>query len=465
MFNWLNLYHSLPYFLRSTIASVRGYQLHSWRYGEQTESLIAEALQREMWTVKQWRDWQAERLSYVLHRAATKVPYYKQYWQKQRQSGNNASWEYLENWPVLEKSSVREQPRAFVADDCDPRKMFCDHTSGTTGTPLSIWEKKSVVEAWYALFEARTRRWFGVTYNDRWGILGGQLIVDVHVTTPPYWVWNAGLNQLYLSLFHLKPETCKDYLKAINRYGVEHLISYPSSLFQFARMIEEQNLEAPHFKYLMTNSEALQPQWRDVIRRVFNCPIQSTYGMAELTYAGSECEKGVLHEWPETGILEVFKKSENSPISGYNAGRFILTGLINPDMPFIRYNVGDWGFPAKQTQLCSCGRNLPVLRMVEGRTGDMIQTPDGRSIFWANNIFFGVNIHKLQVIQESVSRLRLLVIPAKKFSAADYNLIEKKVRQRVGDDMKIIIEIVDVIPVSKNGKFKSVINNLPENEK
>ena len=132
----LNIFHKLPGWMRSGAASLHGLQLRSWRFGPETPRLVSEVLEREEWDAAQWRKWQQEQLAQVLHRAATRVPYYRDHWAARRRRGDSSSWELLENWPLLEKEEVRNQPRAFVADDCDPRRMFYAHTSGTTGTPV-----------------------------------------------------------------------------------------------------------------------------------------------------------------------------------------------------------------------------------------------------------------------------------------------------------------------------------------
>ena len=71
----LGIYHSLPGPVRSLAASLRGFYLRRWRYGPETEKLVAEALERDCWEPQRWKTWQEDRLAYVLHVAATKVPY------------------------------------------------------------------------------------------------------------------------------------------------------------------------------------------------------------------------------------------------------------------------------------------------------------------------------------------------------------------------------------------------------
>ncbi len=192
----IDIYNMLPAPARSAAASLRGHYLNRWRYGSETESLVQAALDRELWSSSQWEKWRTDRLAYVLERAATRVPFYRRAWAERRRRGDNSSWGQLENWDVLEKESVRANPLDFVADDLSPNKMFHDHTSGTTGTSLSLYMTKETVRQWYALFEARSRRWYGVTRHDRWAILGGQLVTPVSQKKPPFWVWNSGLNHL-----------------------------------------------------------------------------------------------------------------------------------------------------------------------------------------------------------------------------------------------------------------------------
>ncbi|HMT21434.1 MAG TPA: hypothetical protein PKE20_09365, partial [Promineifilum sp.] len=78
--DWLKIYHRLPYPAKVLAASARGRYLSSWRYGKGIEDKVQEILDRDTWTVEQWRDWNEERLAFVLQRAATKVPYYRDLW-------------------------------------------------------------------------------------------------------------------------------------------------------------------------------------------------------------------------------------------------------------------------------------------------------------------------------------------------------------------------------------------------
>ena len=84
----LGLYHRLPVAARSVAATLRGYYLRRWRYGADSERLVAQALEREHWSAEQWAAWRESHLAAVLERAATQVPYYRDAWQARRRGGS-----------------------------------------------------------------------------------------------------------------------------------------------------------------------------------------------------------------------------------------------------------------------------------------------------------------------------------------------------------------------------------------
>ncbi|MCB0018309.1 MAG: phenylacetate--CoA ligase family protein, partial [Anaerolineales bacterium] len=450
--NLLNLYHRSPYPVRVAIASARGYYLRWWRFGRQLEAAAELAREREQWSAEQWRTWREERLAYVLDHAATQVPYYRALWEQRRRAGDRASWELLENWPRLSKEAVRQHAKAFIADDFANQRLFTNTTSGTSGTPLNISVTRAALQAWHGTVEARMRGWYGLTHKDRWAIIGGQLVVPFAQKTPPFWVENKGLRQLYLSSHHISYENAPAYLDALQRYQPGYMIVYPSSAHVLAQAALERNQSLPAMKAVFSNAERLLPQQRETISAAFNAPVIDTYGMGENLFGASECPAGTLHTWPDAGVLEVWSDNEDIPVSPGNSGRFILTGLLNPAMPFIRYEVGDRGQMSASETHCSCGRTLPALASIEGRLNDLLITADGRQIFWINPIFYGLPLREAQIIQESLDRICVRYVPAAEFSSAHLDTIRQRLRDRMGA-IQVQFSQVDLIPRTANGKF------------
>ncbi len=454
----LQIYHHLPPWARSVVASMRGYYLSRWRYDANTEKLVEQALERDYWTQKQWDQWREDRLSFILNRAATTVPFYRETWEKRRRLGDKSSWEYLENWEILEKTTLRNRGIDFVADDCNPAKMFLDHTSGTTGTSLNLWLKAETVKFWYALFEARSRRWYGVSKNTRWAILGGQLITPIRQRKPPFWVWNAGLNQLYMSSYHLAPDLIGFYLDALKKYRVRYLLGYSSALYSLAQKVVRSKKNDLEIDVVIANGEPLFDYQKELISEAFDCPVRETYGMAEMVAAASECEIGNLHQWPDAGIIE----GENSS-SDKGSADFICTGLVNADMPLIRYRIGDCG--TFSDKICNCGKTLPLMGKIDGRSDDVLYTSDGRRIGRLDPVFKNdLPVIEAQIIQASLKEIIVKYVPAQGFDQSSAKDLTSRIQERMGD-VEVILSEVTQIPRTERGKFRAVICNLSEEQK
>lgn len=454
--NLLDLYHRLPPRARSIAASIKGARLKAWRYGEDTPRWIAEALERESWSGERWKAWQEERAARLLARAVAVVPYYRRHWEERRRRGDRSSREVLTNWPVLRKEAVRSDPRSFLAEDRDARGMSREKTSGTTGTPLTILVPRESLRRHYALFEARIRLWNGVSRRDPWAILGGQLVVPASRTTPPFWVVNHAMNQLYLSAQHLSPASALAYAQALSRHAATHMIAYTSSATVLSHAILDGGHPAPRLRVVIGNAEGLPESSRRSIAQAFGCPVRNTYGMAEMAAAASECREGAMHVWPEEGCVEILRDGEDTPAGEGETGRLVVTGLLNADFPLIRYETGDRGRLRREAS-CPCGRSLPVLETLEGRSQDLVTTRDGRRIFWLNPIFYGLPVRQAQVVQETLDRIRVIVVPGALFAPAVAAEIGARLKARVGE-LEVIVETAPEIPKTAAGKVRPVVS-------
>jgi phenylacetate-coenzyme A ligase PaaK-like adenylate-forming protein len=460
------IYWSLPPAARDTAASLHGYRLRRERYGPETGRLIEEALEREHWGAGQWRRYKEERLALILRRAATQVPYYREQWAARRREGDRSGPDRLENWPILEKEALRRNPQAFLAEDCRPGRMVSLHTSGTSGTPLTLRRSVAANRAWYALFEARGRLWNGVDRFRRWANIGGQLVAPATSRRPPFWVWNRALSQLYMSSYHLAPDLVPAYLEALWKFKIEYLYGYSSSLHSLALGAAAHggpaDGSAPALRVALTNAEPLFDLQRQAIARAFGCAVRETYGMAEIAVAAGECPHGVLHEWPEVGHMELLE--EGRAVADGEAGDVIATCLINPDMPLVRYRVGDRARRPKEGKTCPCGRTLPILAAIEGRVDDVLYTADGRRIGRLDPVFKSdLPVLEAQIVQESFQRIVLKYIPAEGFTSRHADSIAERIRERMGP-VTVDFEKVDQIPRGRGGKFRAVVCRIPEEQ-
>ncbi len=455
---WLALYHCLPGPARSAAATLWGWHLDRWRFGPEFEDLVVAALERDGWSAARWSAFQEERLVLALERAATRVPFYRQHWQARRRRGDRAPWSDLANWPLLGKEDVRQNPRALLADDCTPRQLYPERTSGTTGTPLQVWWGKRAVRAWFALLEARTRRWNGVARGMPWALLGGQLVTPGTASQPPFWVWNAAMQQLYLSVYHLAPANLPSYLAALERYEVRYLLGFPSAMSTLAAGALTRPTPGPTLQVAISQGEPFLPDQRRVLNQAFGAAPRETFGMAELVCAASECAQGTLHWWPEVGWTEVLT-AEGQPAPAGTPGRLIATSLLNLDMPLIRYDTGNSVTPNVAATPCACGRGLPAAGTILGRHDDVLITPDGRRLGRLDSVFRAdLPILQGQLVQEQPDQIRVRVVPARGYTEVHSTRLRHRVEQRVGPGIRIAIETAAQIQPGAGGKFQAVIS-------
>ena len=288
--------------------------------------------------------------------------------------------------------------------------------------------------------------------------MGGQRVVPIAAKCPPFWVWNAPLRQLYMSSYHLASATIPEYLDALSRYRIHYLFGYTSSLYILAQGALAGG-GGPRMAVAITNAEPVPDHQRLVISKAFGCPVRETYGMAEIVAAASECEEGNRHLWPEAGMVEILRGDAEAPEE--EAGDLVATGLLNADMPLIRYRTGDRARRGSQ-ELCPCGRTLRRLAVIEGRNDDLVITPDGRCIGRLDPLFKDdLPLREAQIIQECLDHFRILCVPTPGYGPDVERVLTQRLRDRVGD-VRVTIECVDEIPRSANGKFRAVISRLPK---
>ena len=302
-----DIYHRSPYSLRVAVASGRGAQLRRQRFDSSTDTLVDLAISREQWSDEQWRSFTDRRLQAILQRAARDVAAYRDV---APAVGVEAS---LGSFPLLGKSRLRANPASFVRDGA-ARGLVEEHTSGTTATPLRLYLTRAEYREWYALAEARWRRWYGVSRRDRWGIVGGQLVAPPRAASPPYWVWNAPMHQLYMSSYHISAASAAAYVEAIDRHRLRYLVGYPSAIYALALACVEQGIGPRPLRVVIGNAEPVLGYQRRMISEVFGCPVRETYGMAVVTEVMTPEEVEVVAE--HGALLRRWRRAAGWPRAG-----------------------------------------------------------------------------------------------------------------------------------------------------
>jgi phenylacetate-CoA ligase len=451
------IYARLPVWGQHVAVTAYGLYWNRLRFGRGFRRFVDEYVQRDRWSQAQWRAWQTTRVRELLRVAAAHVPYYRSTWTASEKLAADEG--QLEHLPLLGKEPLRADALAFVRDDVRVRRPLVFHTSGSTGTPIaSIWTPLEYRNA-LALREVRSARWAGVSFKRPRATFSGRIVEPDPDSAGPFYRFNLVERQAYLSAFHLRRETAAAYVEALRRHRIEWLTGYAVSFYLLARFMIEDRIPAPsHLRAVITTSEKVTPGMRTTMERAFGCKVFEEYSTVENAVFASECEHHRLHVSPDSGIVELLRP-DGSPVLPGEPGEVVATCLMRDYQPLIRFRLGDMA--AWDPDPCPCGRGMPILREVLGRVEDVIIGPDGREMVRFHGIFTDQpHIREGQIIQETLTRIRVRVVPAHGYGQADADNVTARMHQRLGQGVEIVVEPVETIARTKAGKFQPVISML-----
>lgn len=456
MKSWVEyVYYKSPVFLQNIAVTIKGFQLHKERYRLAGDKKLAELMKTQYFSADEMLNYQSERFVKIARHAIKNTAFYKSW------AANNGviaeditSIKDLNIFPVIEKSYIRENAQEFRAKPLSEKSQAITlHTSGTTGTPLSVYSDQDSRSEHYAFF-SRLRSWCGLQPVDRRATMFGRIIMPASQKKPPFWRYDAANKNLLMSSYHLKKENLIHYYKKLVEFNPQEIFSYPSSIVQLAEFIIEENLKPIELKLLMTTAEHLHDHQREKLTRAFNAPIVNQYGCTEMAFFASTLPCGDFCLHPEHGIAEVRDSSGTLQSSG--EGELVVTGLVNFSMPVIRYVIGD------NITLGSVNKNgFKEILDVQGRIDDVVYMKDGTPVGRLDPIFKGgLGIKAAQIFQGEDGCIELRIIPDNNYSEnIGLDLINELVK-RVGSDIAIKLVLVSEIEKSKSGKFKSVLSNF-----
>lgn len=439
--------------------TVYGAYWHWLRFGSGFKRFVDEYIRREQFTEAEWKAWQSEQLRQLLSEAAHEVPFYRSTWSvEQKRAAERGELSAL---PLLEKDAIRAAPEAFLNERLPRFPRWTFHTSGTTGTPIrTIWKIREIRDS-LAVREVRSARWAGVSFRMPRATFSGRMVEPDPNSAGPFYRYNAVERQAYLSPFHLGPATAARYVEALRRTGVQWMTGYAVSFYLLARHILEQKLDVPPLRAVITTSEKLTPEMRAVMEQAYRCRVFEEYSTVENALFASECGHGRLHVSPDVGIVEILRPDGTACMPG-EVGEVVATCLMRSFQPLIRFRLGD--LAAWDDEPCPCGRSMPVIKEVVGRIEDVVVGPDGREMVRFHGIFVDQpHVREGQIVQEALDRIVARVVAAPGFGKDDESDIIRRIKQRLGDGVRVSVECVERIPRSASGKYKAVISHVRRN--
>ena len=348
--------------------------------------------------------------------------------------------------PILTKDMLKEHGKELLT--CKEKGLIKNHTSGTTGTPLTVyqnWESVWREQAYFVCYRKRC----GYNYGDPMVSLRGNLTRDeislkIHVS-----------NTLFLSSYNINSKTAETYHRLIEKHHPKAIEGYPSSLYSLALVFRDKGFEC-HIPVAFTSSETLFDYQRKLIEEVFHTQVFDHYGTTERTIRLEESlDHNGYFEDPGYGIEE------------YYDDHIISTSLINDVFPLIRYKTDDRIVLKEGVNKSLQGfiDEASGIERIVGRTDDILVCKDGSMVTRVDFIEEGEHIKACQWIQNEKGKLEIRIAPDEGFTDKDRNFVVEETMKRCGyGNMDITIKVcsMDEMIYSKRGKFKLIVNNLQQ---
>lgn len=364
--------------------------------------------------------------------------------------------------PVLTRQEVQTMGKDIRATLLPPGhgQRSPVFSSGSTGQPVAT-EQTDLTQLMWDVLTLRDHEWHRRDFQGKLASLRHYpkgFAPGAAGSTGPNW------GKATADLIRTGPVTMLDVsadVKAqwawLRREQPQTLLTHPTVLDALLEGLDGQAPGVPSLREVRTLSEALPEGLRERCRAVLGVPLTDVYSARETGYLALQCpDHDHYHVQSEAVYVEVLR-DDGQPCEPGEIGRVVVTPLHNFAFPLIRYELGDhaeWGEP------CPCGRGLPVLRRIWGRTRNRLMYPDGRWVWPIVNyrsLRDVAPIRQMRLVQRSPQHIDVeLVITPRPTPEVETRLAQCLTRN-LGHAFDFQFCYVDHIPRSAGGKFEDVM--------
>jgi phenylacetate-CoA ligase len=416
---------------------------------------------------------QERRLHNIIDYAYGSVPYYRRTLKNlDLKPENFKTIEDLHKLPLISKEDIQKKPNDFVSPN--QKDQFWVRTSGSTGQPTNIlWSKDFLISTIGIGQRFRDAFASSVKSNKmskkaRLSYPGsGSEILDKYYMQAIWALKYTYYKNKNFRMFSIFDSPKKNYilLKKLNPQIVAGHGSYIGLQFSY---MAQKKLELPNLNVVTYSSDHLKNEDRRIIEDHY-CQVFAHYNAMETSTVGFECEdhRG-YHLSIDTCAVDIMNK-DGIPASPREEGEIVVSNLINKGTVLLNYRLGDIGVMDDEIETCECGRNLPMLRSLIGRSDDIIALQDGTilhpRLFWT---IFKKRINQIiqyKFIQEDYDKYTVFCLLDDEYED-EMDEIERDLTndlERILGESEIKIRFVSEIPRSEGGKLRSVESRIRQN--
>ena len=419
------------------------------------------ALERsQWWSPEALLRHRVERLRRFLIEAQTHVPYYRRLFAERNFDPSSLEdFTELARIPLLDKQSIRANLGALRSDRAGSLKRY--NTGGSSGEPLVFFMGKERISHDVAA-KWRATRWWGVDIGDPEVVVWGSPI-ELAAQDRLRGLRDRLLRTTLLPAFEMSSAKIEGFVDTIRAIRPRMIFGYPSALAHIARHAARtgRRLDDLGVRVVFVTSEMLYQDQRAAIARAFACPVANGYGGRDAGFVAHECPSGGMHISAEDLVVEIVD-ANGMPLPPGHSGEVVVTHLATGDFPFVRYRTGD--IASLDARLCLCGRGLPLLSNIQGRTTDFVVARDG-TVMHALALIYAVRdlpgVEQFRITQHDVERTEVQLVVTSAFSCEHERKLVRDFKSRLGVSVQIDVRKVDRIAPERSGKHRYVVSRVP----
>lgn len=368
--------------------------------------------------------------------------------------------EMWQRMPLLRKADIQAHGAALQAEGFPAAQRSRNQTGGSTGSPLQFYVDRQR----YASRMASTHRhnaWAGLRPGDWVAQIWGNRL-DLQASES---LWDRTRRRLLYRTLDLNSSSIsagdwENYVACLRRFRPRFLIAYARAAAEFARFVRDRGITDLGFTAIITSAEVLLPAHRRLLEEVFHARVYNRYGCREVSVIASECGAGSgLHVNAEALLVEIVP----TPELPAPWGKVVVTDLFNRSMPLIRYEIGDAGHWLEGR--CECGRGLPRLASVEGRTTDFLRLPDGRVVSGpALTLVMAdmASVRQVQFVQRASGDVLLRLVAGTGYGPDQEAELRRRLHLYLRGVVPLTICPVESIASEASGKYRFVVQEKIE---
>ncbi len=434
-------------------------------YDPQFQQRIFELLQEsQYWPEQQMRSFQEQQLAQLLKFSRDNVSFYKKRLAYVLTPGGAINWDRWLEIPILTREDLLEHRDQMLATNLPPGHGYVDDHlgSGTTGKPV-ISRHNSLVPLVSEAALYRALKWHNIKFDKIFCHYDGE---DPKTASwpegldkgnwAPSWLADGARGKVLQINRAATPEQVAEFLL---RKEVNYFSARPNLLHSVALAAKHLDLKI-RISGIFTVGADVSELLREDCREIFGAEIIALYASKEVYNIAHQCPSGVhYHTNPEFNLLEILDDDGQPCVPGQR-GRVVVTNFFNTSQPFIRYAQGDEVIMGEN---CTCGRTLPVIQKIVGRTTHLFRLPGDRKIALSLPAKFMkmISARSWQIAQVKPMHFEVRYIPDASDKKPDFEILTNLLRSRLDQNIIVTYAVLKSLPLTPSGKFIEFVCELP----